>query len=78
MLEKVRRQRDGYECTGIGWAVTHAGSDLRLLTEDEFNQEWLICTDMLPPNTLGLTQSFSVDGSLPLSLLPDVRGWAWQ
>lgn len=55
LLEKVRRQKDGYEYTGIGWAVMHARSNLRLLSEEEFNQKWLICTDMLPPNTLDLT-----------------------
>lgn len=55
------KQRDGYEYAAVGWAVTRARRGLRLLAEEEFNREWLICTDILPPNTLGLTQHFSVD-----------------
>lgn len=61
LLEKVRKQRGGYEYAAVGWAVTRARRGLRLLAEEEFNREWLICTDILPPNTLGLTQQFSVD-----------------
>lgn len=46
-LEQVRRQRDGSECAAVGWAVRHARRGLKLLMEEEFNQEWLICADIL-------------------------------
>lgn len=61
LLEKVRRWRDGYEYAAVRWAVVCARRGLRLLAEEEFNQEWLICADIFPPNTLRLTQHVSVD-----------------
>ena len=61
LLEKVRRQRDGYEYTAIGWAVQRVRRGLRLLAEEGFSQEWLTCADLLPPKALGLTPHFAVD-----------------
>lgn len=37
-----QEQRDGSE-----WAVRRARRGLKLLMEEEFNQEWLICADIL-------------------------------
>lgn len=46
-LEQVRRQGDGSECAAVGWAVRRARRGLKLLVEEEFNQKWLICADIL-------------------------------
>lgn len=46
-LEQVRRQRDGSGCAAVRGAVRRARRGLKLLMEEEFNQEWLICADIL-------------------------------
>lgn len=46
-LEQVRRQRDGSECAAVRGAVRRVRRSLQLLVEEEFNQEWLICADIL-------------------------------
>lgn len=46
-LEQVRGQRAGSGCAAVRGPVRHVKRGLKLLMEQKFNQEWLICADIL-------------------------------